>query len=164
MIYKNLVTNFVRSWNFTRSETIEIMESLDDGKLQFKPQGSGWQSLYWEFGCIGRTQIIYTKAIETGKMDFSLFSSSSLPRKDEFQYRNDIKKFLEETDKNWVEAIRKRRFDEKFSIKWPGFNKPLINHITSLQEHERLHHGQFISYFTLAGFQLPLHFKNNWAL
>ncbi len=164
MVYKDFVTSFIRHWNFTRSETLEILGSLDDEKLQFKPKGEKWQALFWEFGCIGRTQLVYTEAIKTGKMDFSLFESPKLSPKDEFKTKADILKSLEKINKEWREAIVNRRGDEDFKIAWPGFKMSLPVHISSLVAHERLHHGQFISYFTLAGFELPKGFKTNWAL
>lgn len=164
MNYKDFVTSFVELWNFTRDETLEILSSLDDQMLQFKPQGEKWQTLFWEFGCIGRTQLVYTEAIKTGEMDFSLFESPKLPAKDEFQTKKDILKSLEQIDEQWREAILKRKMEEDFKIVWPGFKMSLPNHISALMSHERLHHGQFISYFTLAGFDLPRRFKTNWAL
>lgn len=164
MEYKNFVTSFVRSWNFVRSETLNILDSLDDEKLLYRPEGEKWQPLYWEFGCIGRTQLVYADAIKTEKMNFSLFHSDTLPTKVENKTKGEIQAFLEQTDKIWIEAIRARRMQEDFLVKWPGFNQPLPTHISALISHERLHHGQFISYFTLAGFELPKEFKLNWAL
>lgn len=164
MIYQDLIISFLNSWNFTRRETIEILYSLDDEKLQFKPKGDKWQLLCWEFGCIGRTQIVYTKAIETGFMDFSLFHSTLMPKKTDYQTRESIIKFLKESNLNWINAIKSREKNENYIVNWPDTKVPLIKHIASLSEHERLHHGQFISYFTLAGFELPKGFKSNWAL
>lgn len=161
---RDLVSVFTSSWNFTRGETLEILDSLNDAELRFKPQGDKWQTLYWEFGCLGRTQIVYTKAIETGIMDFSLFSSTSLPSQKDNKTKTSIKKFLEKSNSAWLEEIKEREKDESFLISWPGFKMPLVKHIASLAEHERLHHGQFISYFTLAGLELPPKFKSNWNL
>jgi len=164
MIYKNLVNSFVRNWNFTRSETLEILDSLNDKKLEFKPKGEKWQPLYWEFGCLIRSQIIYTEAIGTGKMDFSLFVSKEIPKKDAYQTKSQILKALEESDKKWTNVVRSRRREEDFQVIWPTFKRPFIQHIAKLSEHERIHHGQIISYFTLAGFDLPSKFKTNWNL
>lgn len=164
MRYKQLVNSFIDGWNSTRAETLEILDSLDNKKLQFKPKGEKWQKLYWEFGCIGRTQIVYAEAVKTGKMDFSLFHSAHMPKKTDNQTKKSIKKFLEETNKKWVSAIKSKAENEDYKIAWPGFKMPLLNHVASLAEHERLHHGQFISYFTIADFKLPKGFKSNWAL
>lgn len=99
MNYKDLLLSFIDGWNFTRNETIEILMSLDDKKLQFKPTGNKWQPLYWEFGCLGRTQIIYTEAIKAGKMDFSLFHSPKMPKTTDFQSQKSIKEFLTNANK-----------------------------------------------------------------
>src|SRR5258708_6964451 len=159
MKYQDLVSSFIATWNFTRAETLEILNSLDNEQLQFKPQGEKWQTLYWQFGCIARTQLVYAKAIETGKIDFSLFESEKLPKKDQYQTKVLIKNFLEEANQTWLEAIQGKSKDEDFKITWPGYNQNLLTHISSLISHERLHHGQLISYFTLAGFELPPGFK-----
>lgn len=164
MNYKDFVTSFVRGWNHTRQETLEILTCLNNEQLQFRPQGAVWQPLYYQFNCIGITQLIYTEAIKTGKMNFSLFKSDLFPEKDEFQTVNSLREFLGKTDSEWTSAIRNRREEEEFKVKWPGFNMALPNHISALMSHERLHHGQFISYFTIAGFELPKNFKSNWAL
>ena len=163
-MYKNLVTSFIRQWKFVRKETIEILNSLTDEQLQFLPKGEKWQPLFFQFSCIGRTQLIYTEAVKTGVMDFSLFGSKTLPKKTDYQTKVALVKFLQKTDQEWMKAIRTQRSDEDFVIKWPGFSQPLTTHIASLENHERLHHGQLISYFTLAGFALPQEFKTNWAL
>lgn len=164
MKYANLVTNFVRNWNNTRSETLDILKSLSDKQLQFKPTGEKWQPIFYQFGCIVRTQKVYTKAINEGQMDYTWFDDSKLMSKNDFQTQKSLIKALKLSDKEWIEAIRKRGSQEDFQIKWPGFNMNLLTHITVFISHERLHHGQLISYFTLAGFELPKDFKNNWAL
>jgi hypothetical protein len=152
--------DFIVRWQFTRSETIEILKSLTDERLQFKPEGEKWQPMFHQFGCIGRTQLIYAKAAETGVMDFSLFGSSEITSKDLNQTVGGILAFLEDANSAWIAALRQN----KAGVQWPDDNKRIELHITSLAEHERLHHGQLVTYFTLAGFELPAGFKNNWAL
>jgi len=140
---------FIKRWQFTRSETIEILQSLTDEQLQFKPDGEKWQPIFHQFGCIARTQLIYAKAAE-----------SDMPDKDTKQAQGEILKLLNESNEAWLAALSKN----ENGVKWPDQLKPIEIHIMSLAEHERLHHGQLISYFTLAGFELPSDFKRNWAL
>lgn len=45
-----------------------------------------------------------------------------------------------------------------------NFTRGETMEILNALDDERLHHGQFISYFTLAGFELPKGFKSNWDL
>lgn len=162
--YKDLVTSFVRSWNVVRTETLEILNSLDDKSLQFKPQGERWQPIYYQFGCLLRTQQVYAKAIMEGKMDFSWFHDKTLFAKTNFQTRLQLLKALEDVDREWIRCIRQKREQDDFVVRWPGVKMALPNHITALISHERLHHGQLISYFTLANKDLPKGFKMNWAL
>lgn len=154
-----LLQEFIKSWKFTRSETLDILNSLSDDQLLFKPQGEIWQSIAHQFGCIGRTQLVYAKALRLGKMDFSYFVDTSLPSKDQFQTKKQLLDFLKEAEDSWQEAIKEGR-----RVDWPGMSMSVEKHIASLAEHERLHHGQLVSYFTLAKFSLPKKFKSNWAL
>src|SRR5258708_40012248 len=108
--------------------------------------------------------MVYTKAITEGKMDFAWFLAKELPGKLDFTTKKQLFKFLKEADNKWIEAIRNKRQNENFVVKWPGFKRNLPNHIDALIAHERLHHGQLISYFTLANFELPKNFKTSWAL
>lgn len=162
MMTDSLLSSFLTRWAFTRSETIELLHQLDDVQLSFKPPGPAWQPLYYQFNCLGRTQLVYLDAVISGKMDFALFNSSSLPSKSEFQTITAIEEFLTQTDGQWLDAIA--ACPPNSSIEWPEEPKPLLIHAVGLLEHERLHHGQLISYFTLAGFRLPDNFKRNWAL
>lgn len=151
---------FIKRWQFTRSETMELAKSLDDEQLQFKPEGNKWQTMFHQFGCIGRTQLIYAKAAETGVMDFSLFGTNEMPSKDKHQTSQEIIAFLNDCNSAWLNALSQNGS----GVIWPDGVKTAELHIMSLAEHERLHHGQLISYFTMAGIELPTGFKRNWAL
>jgi hypothetical protein len=151
---------FIKRWQFTRSETIEILQSLSDEQLQFKPEGERWQPIFHQFGCIARTQLIYAKAAQSGVMDFSLFGSTAIPDKDSHQSKTEVLAFLDESNDAWLAVLS----TGSETVKWPDDDKPIAVHIMSLAEHERLHHGQLIAYFTLANFELPPNFKSNWAL
>lgn len=164
MKYKDLVSDFISNWQATRTETLEILNSLDDKKLRFKPEGEKWKSLRWQFGCIIRTQIVYTQAVEKGVLDFASFGSSNLPSKDKLDTKEKLLSELKISDEGWIVALNNQSEKEDFKIKWPQYELNLLGHISSLMEHERLHHGQLISYFTMAGFELPPHFKHNWSL
>lgn len=164
MQFKNLVTSFVRSWNFTRSETLQILNALTDEQLKFRPAGAKWKPLYNQFSCIILTQLVYTRSIEEGRMDYKWFHEEEITKRTNFTSKEDLLKALEEADKKWVQVIRNKREEDDYKIKWPGFNQNLLNTINSLVAHERLHHGQLISYFTAANFELPPKFKDNWSI
>ncbi|MCA9347762.1 DinB family protein [Candidatus Saccharibacteria bacterium] len=151
---------FLSRWNFVRSETVELLKALTDEDLFFQPKGTAWQPMYYQFGCIARTQVVYTRALKTGVMDFSLFSSSEFPNKNDNKSVNEILALLKQANNEWIEAIGVN----SDGVLWPGGKKSKEIHIMSLGEHERIHHGQLISYFTIADLALPPNFKSNWAL
>ena len=161
---RELVDAFLQGWQSTRGETRAIVECLTDEQFQIRPPGAAWKPLYWQFGCIGRTQQVYTRALVTGRLDFAFFASPTIPAHDTFVTGGEIARFLDESEQEWIEAIRRRRQDERYTVQWPEKDVPLVWHIAALQEHERLHHGQFIAYFTLAGLELPEPFRANWGL
>jgi hypothetical protein len=160
----DLTSKALDGWRFTRGETLAILQSLDDEQLQFRPNGEGWKPLFWQFGCIGRTQRIYAEAVLSGVMDFGLFALPRFPAQDTYTTKAAITHFLDDSDRRWCEAIRRRTHDTRFAVDWSGREVPLPQHIAALQEHERLHHGQFIAYFALAGYALPESFRENWGL
>lgn len=149
----------MRMWDFVRSETYEVLASLTDDQLQFSPEGEAWQSLYYQFGCIARTQFIFAKGLETGKIEPTYFSDMSFPGKYSAQMRHTLEELLHAADVSWKTA-----FGKHDSVHWPEGAVSRDGHIYRLIAHERLHHGQIISYFTLAGLELPQRFKDNWAL
>jgi hypothetical protein len=139
---------------------MDLLASLTEEQLHFKPSGEKWQPLYYQFGCMARTQLVYADAVLTGRMDFSLFNSDELPSKDGAKNANVLKALLGSSNEVWLNNL----VTGEPTVRWPDGNKSLELHIASLAEHERLHHGQLISYFTLANIDLPSGFKNNWSL
>ena len=152
--------DFIKRWQFTRLETYEILSSLDDKQLLFQPEGNKWQPLYYQFACMARTQLVYAMAVETGMMDFALFGSPDMPNKHDYQTKASLEKFLDDADRQWLAGLDRGAN----VVDWAGDKRPAEVHIMSLAEHERLHHGQIVSYFTLAGYNLPGSFRSNWAL
>ncbi len=147
-------------WRFVRSETLELLDVLNDEQLLLKPEGDTWQPMYYQFACIARTQLVYAKAAESGVMDFGLFASPLMPNKHDYQTKEQLIELLNMSEDDWKEAVDKNTV----VVKWPDAHKSIEVHVMSLAEHERLHHGQLISYFTLLGIELPRSFKRNWAL
>ena len=159
-MYYELMEAYIKRWKFVRSETLNLLKIPSDDQLAYKPQGDTWQTIYHQFGCIARTQIVYTAAVANDKMDFSVFESSALPSKDAHQTVKELLNHLNACEEDWLSNLTQNTN----GVVWPDELKPLGLHIMALAEHERMHHGQLISYFTLAGLELPESFKKNWAL
>ena len=154
-----MIDEILDEWHFVRSETLELFHALNDQQLQFTPPGDKWQPLFYQFACIGRTQVVYTKALQTGVMDIAYFSDEQLPNKHEHNTQAKLQKLLAEADEAFGAAAK-----VVSHVAWPDRELSTVRHIAKLISHERLHHGQLISYFTLAGIDLPYDFKQNWAL
>ena len=150
----------IRDWQFVRSETLEILNMLDDDKLAFCPSGDRWQPVSYQFACIARTQMVYAGALQSGTMDFAAFGDPSLPRKQDLRTKAELQKVLADAEALWQTAIK----SGALTVAWPGVSRSAASHVYRLASHERIHHGQLISYFTLAGWDLPEQFKRNWAL
>lgn len=149
----------IEYWIFTRSETRELLRSLTDEQLLFKPNGSKWQPLYYQFTCMLRVQLAYAKALRTSEMDFAYFVDKSLPGKHSLKSRQQLEAAFDGVKDIWQSAITAIG-----SVKWHDQYVSVAGHIYRLVSHERLHQGQLVSYFTLAGYNLPPEFKQNWAL
>ena len=50
-------------------------------------------------------------------------------------------------------------FSDDDVFDWGDYKASVYSVIVVLQEHERLHHGQLITYFTLAELEFPKNFK-----
>jgi hypothetical protein len=154
--------SFIDRWQFTRNETLEILENLTGEQMQFRPEGEHWQPLSYQFACCARTQLIYAKAVREGKMNFGWFGSQEFPSKVTFTTKGELRSLLDEADQAWLDALKNAAADAM--VVWPDFSAPLVLHISNLLEHERMHLGQLISYHTMAQYELPPNFKRNWAL
>jgi hypothetical protein len=150
----------LRDWKFARSETTELLNVLSDEQLGLAPDGDKWQPVYYQFACMGRTQMLYAHAAKTGVMDFSVFGDPTLPSKFEQDTGDKLRVLLHKAEQQWQSAISQA----PSAIKWPEHNLSLPAHLYRLISHERLHHGQLIGYFTLFNIDLPPRFKANWAL
>lgn len=147
------------AWAFARSETEELLHCLADDQLGFTPEGDKWQPLYYQFACMIRTQLVYAKALREGKMNFAYFDDNSLPDKHALLTKQDLLRAMDVAAQEWKAAIATGN-----SVDWQGKSVSTGGHVYRLVSHERLHHGQLISYFTMAGYDLPPIFKQNWAL
>ena len=159
----DLIKELLGNWKFAVGQRYELLSVLKDSDLAFTPQGSEkFKDLQYQFACIGSTEKAYTEMIKNGlKFDVSLFSKI----KDDLvklHTTTELKTKLEEIDRGFEDTIKNFSGDEVFD--WGDTTSPVWRLITVLQEHERLHHGQLITYFTLADIEFPDNFKKMWNL
>ncbi len=147
-------------WVFARTELIELLNSLSDEQLQFKPEGERWQPLYYQFACCLRTQLVFIRSLNEGVMDFAWYGDENLPNKNELSSKTKLLEQIEMNKEQMVHALE----SSQDLIEWPDSTMTKNAHISALTAHERMHIGQIISYFELANFELPKTFKENWSL
>lgn len=146
-------------WKLTRGDTLALLDSLSDEQLLFTPEGPKWQPLYYQFACMARSQLVNSKVVEAGVMDFQFFTDPSLPDKHATKTKQGLRELLVASNSAWLEALQNGK-----PVKWGDDTVSVDGQAYRMIAHERLHHGQLISYFTLAGFDFPEGFKMNWAL
>lgn len=157
-----IIKALLGGWKYTLCHRYELLGNLNNKDLDFTPRGSKkFKNLQYQFACIGSTQQAYTKMLKEGHFCsryFCIFKPGLIKLRE-------IKKLadkLGEIDKEFKEEILKH--SDKDEFEWGNIKTPVWRIITLLQEHERLHHGQLISYFTSANLEFPLEFKKAWHL
>ena len=157
-----VIANLLSGWQWTISHRYELLSALSDKDLSWKPPYKAtFQDFQYQFACIASTQKAYTSMLAKRKFNNSFFG----------QYSEDFRKIytvkgliqtLRKLDKEFVLQMRSLNDDDLFD--WGDFQAPVYSVIITLQEHERLHHGQLISYFTLREIPFPQQFKRDWHL
>lgn len=161
--HQQIIKSLLDGWKFTRRQTSELLESLADKDLNFTPKGSPkFKDLQSQFACLGATQLAYTRMLEEKKTFISKYFEPFKKELIKLRKKSELRKKLEKIDKEFQKTILKSKDGDCFD--WGDVKTPVWRIITLLQEHERLHHGQLISYFTLAGFKFPAGFKQTWDL
>lgn len=153
-IYKN--------WLSCHKDTHELLESLTDDELSFKiKETPHYPPLGFHFGCILSTQKAYAKMLQEKKYTNDYYLSF----KEILEISNSVaklKKLLEEADQALEESIKRIKDEDIFN--WGDSASPLWIPLVTLTEHERMHQGRLIDYFSLAKISLPVNFKEKWYL
>lgn len=157
-----IIKDNLGAWSYTLSHRYELLGGLKDKDLEFTPtQSKKFKDLQYQFACIGLTQLSYAKMLREGRFSskyFSIFETELT----KLRNKRELMAKLKEIDKEFKKEILK--YSDKDTFLWEDIKIPVWRIITFLQEHERLHHGQLISYFTLAGLKFPSQFKKDWNL
>ena len=162
-MYKvSVIKTLLSGWEWTLNHRYELLGSLKDSDLKFTPTGSSkFQDIQYQFACIGSTQLAYTKMLREGRWSNKYFGAFKERLRGVYEVKA-LEKILKEADEKFKNAIMKFSGEDVFD--WGDYKAPVYSVVVILQEHERLHHGQLITYFTLAGLEFPKNFKRDWHL
>ena len=133
----------------------QLIMALLDAVLEEKltlTVGKNMGSLGAQFRHMGSVQACYSKAIQTGKIDFKYEKDASIENSKE-----KLKSFLEETTKEMLDLVEK---NPQAKINWFGEELSLENHLVGLIQHEILHQGELIVYART----LEIPFPQSWSL
>lgn len=147
-------------WKFCHENTYELLSALKDKDLKFVPKESPkFQSLGFQFGCIVSTQQGFAHMLKNKKYVSDYWFTT---KEKSFISVKEAQKALKNADLFLEREINKLKDNDTFE--WKSGKSPVWRVISWLTEHERLHQGQLIAYFTLANLELPPNFKRLWNL
>lgn len=132
--------------------TYDLLSSLTQEELLFQP-GEAIGPLWKQFRHLGRVQENYIEALETRKVTFTTKGSSYQGGPDPKALTN----YLKQLDREMLHKLD--NLEDHAAIDWFGEAVAVDEHLKRLDEHEILHHGQFIVYCKLLGKTFP----ESWA-
>lgn len=140
--------SFQQSWNFTRSLSLDLLDSLDDESLLFSP-GANLGDFWKQFRHLGRVQENYVDALRTQKLVFGPQGC---------HYSGDVSKaslvtYLQTLDHQLQHELHNLNWEDR--IDWFGEQVDVFEHLSRMVGHENLHHGQFIVYMRLLDRKFP---------
>jgi len=157
---KNL-QKILRRWRFYRSHTLDFLDILTEEEICYKFPRPGLDTFGKHFLEMAEVQKSYIKALETGKVDFSVgnYNQPEIYKK-KAMFREHFKKM----DKYMIEALKGIK-DINRRIDWGlGKDDPnIVEHLQFLIQHEILHHGQLVAFAYLFNLPIPESMVKAWA-
>lgn len=148
MAKDELVQHFLVSWKICNNHTISFVDKIPTNLWHKKPFDPYYKTFAWEFACIARTRECYIRGLETGELRFE--EAEDIPNIDKLE-RMPKRKIIELLQK---QARRIGKLINRNKNLWM---------IAWLLQHERLHHGKLILYFSKAKLKYPSSFMETWG-
>jgi hypothetical protein len=158
---KNVIEEFLRSWDFARGLTLDYVACVPDQFWNFSfhekysPLAKQFRHIIWVTG-------LYTDALETGKLNMAnkkLNYSGGLERRE----LTEALKASDQKLKAWLEKMKTDALDQ-VSISAFGVDMGFTEYSHLLLQHESNHHGLWSVYAKMAGFETPKSWKESWGL
>lgn len=155
-----LIDRALINWKETREQTLIFLDSLTVEHLTAKMPRPRLDTFGKHLQELGVIQNAYTNAIITGVMDYNVMKFSI-----DHQLVMDAKKLknhLVKSEEQFEKALSKASDPDKI-INWNLPRNPtLLEHIYWLNQHETLHHGQFIAFCHVLKAPLPSSWIQRW--
>ena len=116
-----------------------------------KPFDNRFTSFAWEFACLIRSRLCYLDALKTGEFNFT--DREGIPNKEELvkNSKSEMLNLLSTTSTALLSEIAQIGTQDKVAT------------IIWLLQHERIHHGKLMLYFSKADLEIPDSFKKTWG-
>ena len=149
------------SWRFYRSHTLDFLEMLTEEEICYKLPRPGLDTFGKHFLEMAEVQKSYIKALETGKIDFSV---GNYEQPEIYEKKSKLRAHFEKMDDYLVRTLERIK-DVSREIDWGlGKDNPnVLEHLQFLIQHEILHHGQLVAFAYLYSLPIPESIVNTWA-
>jgi hypothetical protein len=153
-----LLKNLIDNWNEVNQTTLDLLNSLPEQYYHSKPFQPRFKSFAWEFSCVFSTRVGYIKGLSEKVLDEKCFQEDD--KKLEKLSKKEIIQKIKETNTKIIEIIK----DEKIKT-IDYWNKKSTKEITIswLMQHEQLHYGKLILYFSKLNLKIPKLLQEMWG-
>lgn len=151
----------LNNWKFHRNHTLDFLEILTEEEICCKLPRPGLDTFGKHFLEMAEVQKAYIKALETGKIDFSL---GNYDQPEIYKKKLKLRAHFKKMDDYMVNVL-KGITDVNREIDWGlGKNNPnVLEHLQFLIQHEILHHGQLVAFAYLFSLPIPESIVTTWA-
>lgn len=148
-------------WRFYRSHTLDFLAILTEDEICYKLPRPGLDTFGKHFLEMAEVQKAYIKALETGKIDFSV---GNYEQPKIYKKKSRLRAHFKKMDNYMVRVLKGIR-DVNRKIDWGlGKENPsVLEHLQFLVQHEILHHGQLVAFAYLFSLPIPESMVNTWA-
>jgi len=154
----SLLKNFLENWKEVNQTTLNLILAVPEKFYHQKPFAPRFKSFAWEFSCILSTRLGYLRGFNVGQLDESCFLETD-EELEKLSKEMMITKLRSTNLK--IEQIIKD--EKKIKINYFGKEVSKYNVISWLLQHEQLHYGKLILYFSKKKIKIPTSLKKMWG-
>jgi uncharacterized damage-inducible protein DinB len=152
------IVTFETGWAFIRGLTFEFIEAVSDDRWEFTPH-ERYAPFCKQVRHMVCVQGVYIAGLRDRATDFGRKHSHYTGPLD----RASLVAALREKDEDLGSALREIPDEGDYTIEFYG-TRTLASYLSTIPQHEGIHHGQWSFYATLGGFETPPGWKLNWGL
>ncbi len=151
----------ISNWRFYRNHTLDFLKILTEEELGKKFPRPGLDTFGKHFLEMAEVQKSYVKALETGKIDFSV---GNYDQPEIYEKKSKLTAHFKKIG-NYMDDVLKgvKNFERKIDWGLGEDNPNILEHLQFLIQHEILHHGQLIAFAYLFSLPIPESIVNTWA-